>query len=90
MGAGSHDGPVWGRTGADGFLPGIMWIFHKRALAVIVPRDSRYWMEHAIQYTKTLEPRKHDREDARPRLSFFCPPITAGINSRAIRNSKRY
>jgi unsaturated chondroitin disaccharide hydrolase len=61
-----HDGPVWSNW-SDGFLPGIMWIFHKRAGGNRA-KDS-YWMEHAIQYTKTLEPRKHDREA--PDLGFI-------------------
>lgn len=61
-----HDGPVWSNW-SDGFLPGIMWIFHKRAGGNHA-KDS-YWMEHAIQYTKTLEPRKHDREA--PDLGFI-------------------
>jgi unsaturated chondroitin disaccharide hydrolase len=61
-----HDGPVWSNW-SDGFLPGIMWIFHKRAGGNRA-KDS-YWMEHAIQYTKTLEPRKGDREA--PDLGFI-------------------
>jgi unsaturated chondroitin disaccharide hydrolase len=61
-----HDGPAWSNW-SDGFLPGIMWIFHKRAGGNHA-KDS-YWMEHAIQYTKTLEPRKHDREA--PDLGFI-------------------
>jgi unsaturated chondroitin disaccharide hydrolase len=61
-----HDGPAWSNW-SDGFLPGIMWIFHKRAGGNRA-KDS-YWMEHAIQYTKTLEPRKGDREA--PDLGFI-------------------
>lgn len=61
-----HDGPAWSNW-SDGFLPGIMWIFHKRAGGNHA-KDS-YWMEHAIQYTKTLEPRKGDREA--PDLGFI-------------------
>ncbi len=54
-----HEGPAWTHW-CDGFLPGMMWIFHKHA-----PSDSaeaKYWLDQAIKYTKPLEPRKHDRE----------------------------
>ena len=54
-----HEGPAWTHW-CDGFLPGMMWIFHKHA-----ERDSpeaKYWLDHAINYTKPLEPRKHDRD----------------------------
>ena len=54
-----HEGPVWTHW-CDGFLPGIMWIFHKRGDRGNSHAD--YWMEQAIRYTKPLEPRKHDRE----------------------------
>jgi unsaturated chondroitin disaccharide hydrolase len=54
-----HEGPTWTDWG-DGFLPGMMWIFQKHS-----ERDSpesKYWLEHAIKYTKPLEARKTDRE----------------------------
>ncbi len=59
MGVWKHEGPAWTHW-CDGFLPGMMWIFHKHA-----PADSpeaKYWLEQAIKYTKPLEPRKHDRD----------------------------
>ena len=54
-----HEGPAWTHW-CDGFLPGLMWIFAKRA----EPNSSeqKFWMDHAINYTKPLEPRKHDRD----------------------------
>ncbi len=54
-----HEGPAWTHW-CDGFLPGMMWIFHKRADEG--GTEATYWMEQAVRYTKPLEPRKHDRE----------------------------
>jgi len=54
-----HEGPAW-TNWADGFLPGMMWIFHKHAEAD--SPEQKFWFEHAIRYTEPLEPRKHDRE----------------------------
>jgi unsaturated chondroitin disaccharide hydrolase len=54
-----HQGPVWTHW-CDGFLPGLMWIFFKHA-----DQDSaegKFWLEHAVNYTKPLEPRKSDPE----------------------------
>jgi len=54
-----HQGQAWTHW-CDGFLPGLMWIFHRYA-----PKDSeqaRFWWENAIRYTRPLEPRKLDRE----------------------------
>ena len=54
-----HDGPAW-TAWCDGFFPGMMWIFERRA-----ERDStnqKYWLEHALRYTRPLEPRQHDTE----------------------------
>ena len=54
-----HDGPAWTHW-CDGFLPGMMWIFHRHA-----PEGSsekQYWMEKAIEYTRPLEARQFDRE----------------------------
>lgn len=54
-----HEGPAWTHW-CDGFLPGMMWIFERRA-----PQDSgdsKYWREQAIRYTQPLEPRKNDRD----------------------------
>jgi len=54
-----HEGPAWTHW-CDGFLPGLMWIFCKHA-----EKDSsegKFWLDHAIRYTKPLEPRKSDPE----------------------------
>ena len=55
-----HQGQPWTHW-CDGFLPGMMWIFQKRA-AANNHVDAKFWREQAIQYTKPLEPRKLDRE----------------------------
>ncbi len=49
-----HAKPAWTRW-CDGFLPGMMWIFHEET------NDSK-WRELAETYSTTLEPRKDDRE----------------------------
>ena len=51
------EGPAWTHWG-DGFLPGMMWIFHKHATQD--SNESNYWLEHAIKYTTPLEARKQD------------------------------
>jgi unsaturated chondroitin disaccharide hydrolase len=48
-----HEGPAWTHW-CDGFLPGMMWIFHER-------NGEQYWLDSAIRYSKPLEPRQHDR-----------------------------
>jgi unsaturated chondroitin disaccharide hydrolase len=53
-----HEGQVWTHW-CDGFLPGIMWIIHKR---MIGSADAEWWMDQAIRYTTPLEPRKFDRD----------------------------
>ncbi len=53
-----HEGPAWTHW-CDGFLPGMMWLFHKRLAAQ--KADDKWWLEQAIRYSKTLEPRKLDR-----------------------------
>lgn len=45
----------------DGFLPGIMWILHKRAAQQKKP-ESAYWFEKAQQYSRPLETRQHDQD----------------------------
>jgi unsaturated chondroitin disaccharide hydrolase len=56
----------WNRESAawthwcDGFLPGMMWIFHRHLGPA--GSDSDWWREQAIRYTTVLEPRKHDRD----------------------------
>ncbi len=54
-----HDLPAWTRW-CDGFLPGMMWIFCRRARPGSA--EAAYWREQAIRYTRPLEPRKHDRD----------------------------
>ncbi|MGH9667505.1 MAG: glycoside hydrolase family 88 protein [Bryobacteraceae bacterium] len=54
-----HEGPAWTHW-CDGFLPGMMWLFHRRLPAKSA--DSSFWLEQAIRYTKALEARKNDRE----------------------------
>ena len=49
-----HSKPAWTRW-CDGFLPGMMWIFHEET------RDP-FWKELAIKYSKALESRKDDRD----------------------------
>ena len=63
-----HPGPAWTDWG-DGFLPGMMWIFYKRS-----ERESpegKFWLDHAIRYSKPLEVRKHDREGHDLGFLFF-------------------
>jgi unsaturated chondroitin disaccharide hydrolase len=54
-----HEGQVW-TSWCDGFLPGMMWIFHKRNSAAGAPE--KYWLEQATHYTTPLAPRQSDRE----------------------------
>lgn len=54
-----HDGPAW-TNWCDGFFPGMMWIFERRAKET--GADAQYWREQAIRYTKPLEPRQNDRD----------------------------
>jgi unsaturated chondroitin disaccharide hydrolase len=54
-----HDGPVWTHW-CDGFLPGMMWIFHRRAAEA--GKNSKTWMEKAVDYSRPLEPRQFDRD----------------------------
>jgi unsaturated chondroitin disaccharide hydrolase len=49
-----HDKPAWTRW-CDGFLPGMMWIFHEQT------GDAR-WRTDAESYSRPLEHRKDDRE----------------------------
>jgi len=44
----------------DGFLPGMMWIFHRRA-ADGSP-EKAFWKDKAIEYSRALEPRQFDAE----------------------------
>jgi unsaturated chondroitin disaccharide hydrolase len=54
-----HKGVAWTHW-CDGFLPGMMWIFHTRADQG--GPEAKFWMDQAIRYTTPLEPRKEDRE----------------------------
>lgn len=54
-----HDEPLWTQW-CDGFLPGMMWIF-ARHLGV-ESRDTKGWIDLAIQYTKPLKNRKDDAD----------------------------
>jgi unsaturated chondroitin disaccharide hydrolase len=49
-----HDKPAWTRW-CDGFLPGMMWIFHEETADAA-------WRTAAESYSRALEPRKDDRE----------------------------
>jgi unsaturated chondroitin disaccharide hydrolase len=49
-----HSQPAWTRW-CDGFLPGMMWIFHEET-------GDPFWKELAVRYSKTLESRKDDRD----------------------------
>jgi len=54
-----HEGQAWTHW-CDGFLPGMMWIFHR-----YLPDDhpeKKFWFESAVRYTEPLEPRKLDQD----------------------------
>jgi unsaturated chondroitin disaccharide hydrolase len=53
-----HTGAAWTHW-CDGFLPGMMWLFHKRSADAT---EAKFWQENAIRYTTPLEPRKLDRD----------------------------
>jgi unsaturated chondroitin disaccharide hydrolase len=54
-----HELPAWTRW-CDGFLPGMMWIFHQQAEPGSA--DARRWFELAAGYSRPLEPRQFDRD----------------------------
>jgi len=54
-----HEMPAWTRW-CDGFLPGMMWIFHGRHAPD--SEEARWWFQKAVEYSAPLEPRKADRE----------------------------
>lgn len=54
-----HDRPVWTHW-CDGFLPGMMWIFHRNNGPG--HHDGNWWFEQAVRYSRPLEPRKFDHE----------------------------
>ena len=47
----------------------MMWIFYKHAERE--SSDGKFWLEHAIRYTKPLESRKHDRDGHDLGFLFF-------------------
>jgi unsaturated chondroitin disaccharide hydrolase len=49
-----HSKPAWTHW-CDGFLPGMMWIFHEET-------NNPKWRELAERYSLALEPRKDDRD----------------------------
>jgi len=53
-----HEDPPWMHW-CDGFLPGMMWIFHRQLGNK--GKDAKWWKDQAIRYTKPLEERKSDR-----------------------------
>ena len=53
-----HDGPAWTHW-CDGFLPGMMWIFHRRA---VDSAEKGFWMDKAIEYSRPLESRQFDKD----------------------------
>lgn len=55
-----HDGPAWTRW-CDGFLPGMLWMFHRHELAQ-GGKEAAFWKERAIHYSTPLEPRKNDKD----------------------------
>jgi len=57
-----HEGPAW-TSWCDGFLPGMMWIFYRRALTANGEAQAKkFWLEKAVEYSKTLEPRQMDQD----------------------------
>lgn len=54
-----HEGPAWTHW-CDGFLPGLMWIFHRRSSEN--GGGGTFWMEKAVEYSRPLEPRQFDRD----------------------------
>ena len=48
-----HGGEAWTHW-CDGFLPGILWLLHRRA-------GDGWFREQAERYSRPLEPRQHDR-----------------------------
>ena len=70
-----HEGPAWVHW-SDGFFPGLMWIFTRRAEQGSAA--AKFWMENAIRYTKPLEDRLEDPARSIISATFVCPPTIAG------------
>ncbi|HLG95091.1 MAG TPA: glycoside hydrolase family 88 protein [Bryobacteraceae bacterium] len=64
----NHDGPALSNW-TDGFLPGLMWIFHKYNGGRNA--QDKFWLEQAIRYTTPLETRKKDPESIDLGFIFF-------------------
>ncbi|MCY3017761.1 MAG: glycoside hydrolase family 88 protein [Planctomycetota bacterium] len=74
-----HEGEKWTHW-CDGFLPGMMWIFHAHT-------GDKYWLDNAIRYSTPLEPRQHDR--AVHDLGFiFCSTYMRWLNAMDRQGSK--
>jgi len=60
-----HEGQVW-TNWCDGFLPGMMWIFHKWNLASggagASAASDKFWLDLVVLYTTPLAPRQYDRD----------------------------
>jgi unsaturated chondroitin disaccharide hydrolase len=54
-----HDKPVWTHW-CDGFLPGMMWIFHRQLGPTNA--EGQWWFEEAARYSKPLEARRFDHD----------------------------
>ena len=64
-----HDGPAWTHW-CDGFLPGMMWIFHRRA---VDSAEKGFWMDKAIEYSRPLESRQFDKDTHDLGFIFLSP-----------------
>ncbi len=49
-----HEGELW-TNWCEGFLPGLMWVFHQRT-------GDAWWARQAERYTRPLAERQHDRD----------------------------
>lgn len=56
----NHEGPKW-TNWCDGFLPGMMWVFHKHE-AQNGGADAKFWRDQAVAFTEPLEKLKDDEE----------------------------
>ena len=54
-----HEGAVWTQW-CDGFLPGMMWIFHRHLGRR--GKQAKWWKDQAIRYTTPIEARKTDHK----------------------------
>ncbi len=56
-----HEGPAWTHW-CDGFLPGMMWVVHKRAALEGRASEASWWFDKAVSYSRPLESRQHDQD----------------------------